>query len=80
MNNHDISFAMIPSENNIRDFGNDKHGDSLNKTYDYSSRYLNSQSLCQNNKENIYGSKSPNTRENPQQSYFNKNDYKYNER
>ena len=38
---------MIPSENNIRDFKNDNYGDkmqnSLNKTYDYSSRYQQSQ-------------------------------------
>ena len=60
---------MIPSENNVRDFKNDNYGDkmqnSLNKTYDYSSRYQQSQVFSQNDKENVYGSKSPNTRDIP---------------
>lgn len=45
MNNHDISFAMIPSEKHPRDFDNypDKFQNSMNKTYDYSNRnyYIN---------------------------------------
>ena len=67
MNNHDISFAMIPPEKNIRDFDSypDKYqNNSMNKTYDYSNRnYYNNQVLQLNNKENVYASRSPNTRQ-----------------